>query len=92
MKKKNEKTISKELFETRPIPSALMQMAIPSVMSQLIALIYNIADTWFIGKTNNPYMVGATSLVLTLFMMTTVLANLFGVGGGNLVVRLLGRW
>lgn len=89
--KDNEKNTTRELFETRPVASALTQMAIPSIMSQLITLIYNIADTWFIGKTNNPYMVAATSLVLTVFMMTTVLANLFGVGGGNLVVRLLGR-
>ena len=64
-------------------------MAIPTIVSQLITLIYNIADTWFIGQTNNPYMVAASSLVLTIFMMTTALANLFGAGGGSLVVRLL---
>ncbi|MBQ7800805.1 MAG: polysaccharide biosynthesis C-terminal domain-containing protein [Oscillospiraceae bacterium] len=65
-------------------------MAIPTVISQLITLVYNIADTWFIGQTDNPYMVAASSLVLTVFLMTTALANLFGVGGGSLVVRLLG--
>lgn len=91
MKKKNEKITTKELFETSSVSSVLLKMAIPAVMSQLITLVYNIADTWFIGQTNNPYMVAASSLVLTVFMMTTVLANLFGVGGGNLVVRLLGK-
>lgn len=73
-----------------PIPAALAKMAIPTIVSQLITLIYNMADTWFIGQTNNPYMVAASSLVLTVFMMTTALANLFGVGGGTLTVRLLG--
>ena len=79
-----------EIFENMPIPAALAQMAIPTSVSQLITLVYNVADTWFIGQTNNPYMVAASSLVLTVFLMTTSLANLFGVGGGTLAVRLLG--
>lgn len=78
------------IFETMSVPAALAKMAIPTIVSQLITLIYNMADTWFIGQTNNPYMVAASSLVLTVFMMTTALANLFGVGGGTLTVRLLG--
>lgn len=78
------------IFESKPIPAALWKMAVPTVVSQLITLIYNIADTWFIGKTNNPYMVAASSLVLTIFLMTVAISNLFGVGGGSLVVRLLG--
>ena len=85
-----EKIRTEEIFETKPVPAALAKMAIPTIVSQLITLIYNIADTWFIGQTNNPYMVAASSLVLTIFLMTAALANLFGVGGGNLVVRLLG--
>lgn len=79
-----------QIFENMPIPKALATMAIPTIVSQLITLIYNIADTWFIGQTDNPYMVAASSLVLTIFLMTTALANLFGVGGGTLAVRLLG--
>ena len=79
-----------EIFETRPIPSALATMAVPTIMSQLITLIYNVADTWFIGQTDNPYMVAASSLVATVFLMTVAVSNLFGVGGGSLVVRLLG--
>ena len=66
-------------------------MALPTVLSQVIILAYNLADTYFIGTTNNPYMIGATSLVLALYLMLVVIANLFGVGGGNLMVRLLGQ-
>lgn len=86
-KRKIDKT---EIFERMPIPAALARMAIPTIVSQLITLVYNIADTWFIGQTDNPYMVAASSLVLTIFLMTSAVANLFGVGGGSLVVRLLG--
>ena len=79
-----------EMFETMPVPAALAKMALPTITSQLVILVYNIADTWFIGQTNNPYMVAASSLVLTIFLATTALANLFGVGGGTLTARLLG--
>lgn len=80
-----------ELFENMPVSQALARMAIPTIISQLITLFYNLADTWFIGRTGNPYMVAASSLVLTVYLMAGALSNLFGVGGGTLVVRLLGR-
>ena len=91
MKTANVNEATREIFETRPVPRALAKMAIPTIISQLITLVYNVADTWFIGQTNNPYMVAASSLVLTIFLMTMGIANLFGVGGGSLVVRLLGK-
>ncbi len=78
------------LFESMPVPQALLRMAIPTIASQLITLIYNIADTWFIGRTNNPYMVAAASLVLTVYMLCVAISNLFGVGGGTLAVRRMG--
>ena len=84
---KNDKI---EIFENKPILQALAIMAIPTIISQLITLVYNIADLWFIGQTDNPYMVAATALVATIFLMATAVANIFGVGGGNLVVRLIG--
>jgi Na+-driven multidrug efflux pump len=58
-----------ELFERMPVPRALTIMAIPTIISQLSTLIYNMADTWFIGRAVNPYMVAASSLVLTVFLM-----------------------
>ena len=79
------------LFETVAVPKALFTMAAPTIVIQLITLVYNMADPWFIGRTNNPYMVAASSLVLTVFLMAGALANLFGVGGGSLMVRLLGK-
>ena len=69
----NQNAGTKEIFETKPVASALAKMAVPTIISQLITLIYNIADTWFIGQTNNPYMVAASSLVLTIFLMTCLL-------------------
>ena len=79
------------LFEKDSVPHALLVMALPTVVSQLIILIYNLADTWFVGRTNNPYMVAACSLVLPVFMLTVVITNIFGTGGGTLIARLIGK-
>ena len=73
-----------------PIPKALATLAIPTIISQLITMIYNLADTFFIGRTNNHEMVAAASLSFVLFFIMNALANLFGVGGGSLISRMLG--
>ena len=85
------RTDNTELFERTPVPRAVLTMAIPSIISQLIVLIYNMADTFFIGRTNNPYMVAGASLILPVFNICLSLAGLAGVGGGALISRLLGR-
>ena len=81
---------NKAVFETMPVPKALATLAIPSIISQLIAMAYNIADTYFIGKTNDPYKIAAVSLLYVLVAIMGGLSNLFGVGGGSLISRLLG--
>ena len=83
--------ISKEeLFSSVPVPRALLTMAVPTVISQAINLIYNMVDAFFIGRTGNSYMMAATSLTLTMVMMNAALGNLFGIGGGSHVARLMG--
>lgn len=80
-----------DVFEHLPIPIALRKMIVPAVTSQLIVLIYNMADTFFVGQTNNPYMVAGASLILPVFNITLCLAGLAGIGGGSLISRLLGQ-
>ena len=80
-----------DIFQNLPIPTALGKMIVPAVTSQLIVLIYNMADTFFVGQTGNPYMVAATSLILPVFNITLCLAGLAGIGGGSLISRLLGQ-
>ena len=80
-----------DVFRNLPIPQALRVMILPAVTSQLIVLIYNMADTFYVGQTDNPYMVAGTSLILPVFNITLCLAGLAGVGGGSLISRLLGQ-
>ena len=81
---------NREIFETWPIPKALAEFAVPMIFGQLIILIYNLADTFFIGRTNNPLMVAGVSLLLPVFNISISVANLFGIGGGTLISRLMG--
>ncbi len=79
-----------ELFERMPVPRAVASLAVPTIISQLIVMVYNLADTFFIGQTNDPDKVAAASLAYVLFFMLNAVANLFGIGGGSLISRLLG--
>ena len=79
-----------ELFARTPVPKALMTLAVPTIISQIINLIYNMVDAFFIGRTGNSYMMAATTITLTMVMMNVALSNLFGIGGGSLVARLMG--
>ena len=90
MKQENEEE-REQVFERLPVPQALRVMIVPAVISQLIVLIYNMADTFYVGRTGNPYMVAGTSLILPVFNITLCLAGLAGVGGGALISRLLGQ-
>lgn len=80
---------SEEIFREMTVPQAVRTMAVPAVVSQLIVLIYNLADTYFIGQTNSPYMVAGVSLILPVFNLTLCLGGLFGIGGGALLPKLL---
>jgi len=79
-----------ELFENTPIPKAVCRLAIPTIISQLISMIYNLADTYFVGQLNDPNQVAAVSLTFPAVMMITALTNFFGIGGSGLFSRCLG--
>ena len=81
----------RELFEKTPVPKALATLAIPTIISQLISMIYNLADTFYIGLANDPSQTAASSVAFTLMFMLNCIPNLFGVGAGSLISRLLGE-
>ena len=84
------KTINAVLFETMSVKKAVLSMSIPMIIGQAITIIYNVADTFFVGQMNEPNQVAAVTLALPLFYFLTALTNLFGVGGASMVSRYLG--
>lgn len=85
-----DKDKERDLFETAPVHKAVAALAIPSIISQIVSIIYNLADTFFIGQLGNPYMVTAVTLVYPWFNILTALGNLFGIGGSSLISKMLG--
>lgn len=84
------KTREEILFEDAPVQKAVISLIIPTVISQLITVVYNMADTFFIGQIGDPNQVAAVSICMPVFIFLTGLANLFGIGGASLTSRSLG--
>ena len=80
-----------ELFEKMPVKRAVIKQIMPAVASQMVAVIYSLADTYFVGMLNSPAQTAAVTVVAPCFIMLTAVANLFGVGGSSLIARKLGQ-
>lgn len=80
-----------QIFESYRVPKAVATMAIPSMLGMLINIVYNLADTFFVGQTGDSNQVAAVSVSMPLFLLFIALGNLFGVGGCAFVSRSLGE-
>ena len=81
---------SMETFSNQSVPSAVLQNVVPAIAAMMLVLIYNLADTFFIGKTDNALMVAAVSLCTPVFLIFTAVGTIFGVGGTSTISRAFG--
>ncbi len=81
----------KQLFEEKSIPSAVMALALPTILSQIVIILYNFADTWFAGRTGNPDDVAALTVCMPIYVIMNGISNLFGIGGASVIARSLGK-
>lgn len=81
----------KQIYADYPVPKAVATMVIPTIISQIITVIYNLADTWYVGLTNNAAAVAAISLCLPVYNIMTAIANMFGIGGSSVITRAIGE-
>lgn len=88
MAQANSKTY---LFESMPIPKAVMELSVPMVVTSLVMVIYNLADTFFVGMLNDPVQNAAVTLVYPVMLAFNAVNNLFGVGTSSMMSRSLGR-
>ena len=80
-----------EIFESAPIPKAALALSLPAVLSSLVMIIYNLADTFFVGMLNDPVQNSAVTLAAPLLLAFNAVNNLFGVGSSSMMSRSLGR-
>lgn len=79
------------LFEQMPIPKAVMKLAVPTVLSSLVMVFYNLADTYFVGMLNDPIENAGVALAAPVLLAFNAINNLFGVGSSSMMSRALGR-
>lgn len=83
--------MKQDVFEKYPVPKAAAVMALPTVLSMLVNVFYNMADTLFVGWTKDPNQVAAVSLTTPVFLLLMAIGNMFGIGGSSYISRLLGE-
>jgi len=79
-----------ELFARCSISKAILRLAIPTVIGQMIFVLYNMADTFFVGLVGSDELLSAVTVCMPTFLFLSAIANLFGVGGASVVARAMG--
>ena len=79
---------TKQAFEDMPVAKAVLVNAVPAVLSMLVTLIYNVADTFFIGQTGDEMQVAAVSLATPVFLLFMAIGTLYGIGGTSVICLL----
>ena len=82
---------SLDIFETDNTARSVLRLALPSVAGQIVLVIYNAADTYFIGLTESEAMISSVTVCMPAFMILSAVSNLFGIGAGAAFSRALGR-
>lgn len=84
-------TKNHELFTTMPVGKAVAKLAIPTVVSQIIVILYSLADTFFIGQIGDPNQIAGLSITFPIYTLLTAVANLFGIGANSVIAGSLGQ-
>lgn len=84
-------TKKEELFETMPVPKAVARLAIPTVIGSIVMVLYNLADTYFVGLINLPAETAAVTYAAPVLLAFNAMTNLFGAGCSSLMSRALGK-
>ena len=86
-----EKDISLSVFDSMTVKKAVIKNAIPAIIAMLMVLVYNLADTFFIGLTHDDLQVAAVTLATPVFLIFMALGTIFGIGGTSVISRAMGE-
>lgn len=85
----NQKSL--DVFDSMPVSKAIFKNAVPAMAAMIMVLIYNLADTFFIGQTHDPLQVAAVSLATPVFLIFMAVGTIFGIGGTSVISRAMGE-
>lgn len=80
-----------EIFRSGKVSTAVLRNSIPAMIAMLMVLIYNVADTFFIGQTHDDLQVAAVSMCTPVFLLFLAVGTIFGVGGVSVISRAMGE-
>ena len=86
-----KKAAEKNRLDTERLIPTYFRLALPVVLSSIVTIIYNLADTYFIAQAGNALLIAGVSLCAPIFMILMAFGNVFGQGGSSLISRLLGQ-
>ena len=86
-----DNTKSMEVFSKAPVSKAVLKNALPAMAAMLMVLVYNLADTFFIGQTHDALQVAAVSLATPVFLIFMAVGTVFGIGGTSAISRAMGE-
>ena len=92
MSKRNAtQAVSRDLFQKESVQKAILALVLPTIISQLMIVVYNMSDSFWIGQLNDPAQIAAATICVPAFFFTMGISNIFGVGGASLMARCLGK-
>ena len=74
---------------TAPVHQVILTMAVPTIISMLVTSIYNMADTYFVGRINTQ-CTAAVGISFSVMAIIQAIGFFFGHGSGNYISRKLG--
>lgn len=80
-----------KVFRSAPVPKAVLKTTVPAMAAMLMVLVYNLADTFFIGLTRDAYQMAAVSMAMPVFLIFMSVGTVFGIGGTSVISRALGE-
>lgn len=80
-----------DILAKKPVPKAIMTLALPTMIGMVVQIIYNLADTFFVGQLDDADQVAAVSIAMPVFMIFMAISGIFGNGGASYISRLLGK-
>ena len=88
---KNEKEDRRILLLKQEKPAkAVLKLGLPLIAGMMIMALYNLTDTWFIGRMHDDYQLAAVNLAYPVMMIMIAVSNMVGTGAASLIARSLG--
>lgn len=80
-----------DLMGKAPVGKAILKLSLPVVCGMMVQVLYNLVDTFFIGKLNDQNQLAAASITTPIFMMLMAIATIASTGAASYISRCIGQ-